>query len=71
MKRAVVAAAVLGLAAIGSAGPHPARAQVTDDVVKVGVLTDMSSLYRHLRITASVIRSFSFVFNRLFRSSGE
>ena len=44
MKRAVVAAAVLGLAAIGPAGTHPVRAQVTDDVVKVGVLTDMSSL---------------------------
>src|SRR5215213_541374 len=54
MKRAVVAAA-LGLAAIGSAGTHPARAQVTDDVVKVGVLTDMSSLYSDINGQGAVI----------------
>src|SRR5215218_2331252 len=45
MKRAVAAAIALALMAIGQAGPHPAWAQVTDDVVKIGVLTDMSSLY--------------------------
>src|SRR6478609_5645226 len=55
MKRAVVAAAVLGLATIGSAGPHPARAQVTDDVVKVGVLTDMSSLYSDINGQGAVV----------------
>ena len=55
MKRAVVAAAVLGLAAIGPAGTHPARAQVTDDVVKVGVLTDMSSLYSDINGQGAVV----------------
>ena len=55
MKRAVVAAAVLGLAAIGSAGTHPVRAQVTDDVVKVGVLTDMSSLYSDINGQGAVV----------------
>src|SRR4051795_488406 len=54
MKRAVVAA-VLGLMAIGSAGTHPARAQVTDDVVKVGVLTDMSSLYSDINGQGAVV----------------
>ena len=55
MKRAVVAAAALGLAAIGSAGSCPARAQVTDDVVKVGVLTDMSSLYSDINGQGAVV----------------
>ena len=55
MKRAVVAAAVLGLAAIGSAGSCPARAQLTDDVVKVGVLTDMSSLYSDINGQGAVV----------------
>ena len=55
MKRAVVAAAVLGLAAIGPAGTHPVRAQVTDDVVKVGVLTDMSSLYSDINGQGAVV----------------
>jgi branched-chain amino acid transport system substrate-binding protein len=54
MKRAVVAA-VLSLAAIGPAGPHPAWAQVTDDVVKVGVLTDMSSLYSDINGQGAVV----------------
>ena len=45
----------LGLAAIGSAGPHPARAQVTDDVVKIGVLTDMSSLYSDINGQGAVV----------------
>src|SRR3954467_15429786 len=36
----VVTVAALALAAIA-----PARAQLSDDVVKIGVLTDMSSLY--------------------------
>ncbi|MGD9615883.1 MAG: ABC transporter substrate-binding protein [Alphaproteobacteria bacterium] len=52
MKRAAVAAAALALAAIGLA---PARAQVTDDVVKVGVLTDMSSLYSDINGQGAVI----------------
>ena len=55
MKRAVVAAVGLALAAIGSAGPHPARAQVTDDVVKIGVLTDMSSLYSDINGQGAVV----------------
>ena len=55
MKRAVVAAVALGLMAIGSAGTHPARAQVTDDVVKVGVLTDMSSLYSDINGQGAVV----------------
>src|SRR3954454_17185714 len=54
MKRAVVAA-VLGLAAIASAGTDPARAQVSDDLVKVGVLTDMSSLYSDINGQGAVV----------------
>ena len=55
MKRAVVAAAGLALAAIGPAGTYPARAQVSDDVVKVGVLTDMSSLYSDINGQGAVV----------------
>src|SRR6478735_4827328 len=55
MKRSVVAAVALGLMVVGSAGPHPARAQVTDDVVKVGVLTDMSSLYSDINGQGAVV----------------
>src|SRR5689334_16280088 len=55
MKRAVAAAIALALMAIGQAGPHPARAQVTDDVVKVGVLTDMSSLYSDINGQGAVV----------------
>src|ERR1044071_8704636 len=55
MKRAVVAAIALVLAAVNSAGTHPARAQVTDDVVKVGVLTDMSSLYSDINGQGAVV----------------
>jgi branched-chain amino acid transport system substrate-binding protein len=51
---------VLGLAAAGclAAGclvPVGARAQISDDVVKIGVLTDMSSLYSDLAGPGSVI----------------
>ena len=38
--RVVVAAAAVAFAVVA-----PAQAQVSDDVVKIGVLTDMSSLY--------------------------
>jgi branched-chain amino acid transport system substrate-binding protein len=55
MKRVVVAAAGLALAAVGVAGTEPARAQVSDDVVKVGVLTDMSSLYSDINGQGAVI----------------
>src|SRR5437763_481964 len=41
MKRTVIAGAML----LGMAAFAPARAQLSDDVVKIGVLTDMSSLY--------------------------
>src|SRR3954468_8656258 len=51
----VVAAGALVLAAIGSAGTDPARAQVSDDVVKVGVLTDMSSLYSDINGPGAVV----------------
>ena len=50
MMRTVFAAGVLALAALA-----PARAQVTDDVVKVGVLTDMSSLYSDINGQGAVI----------------
>src|ERR1044072_5379181 len=53
MKRIVVAA--LALAAISSAGTPPARAQVSDDVVKIGVLTDMSSLYADINGPGAVV----------------
>src|SRR4051794_12482439 len=50
-----VAAGALTLAAIGSAGTHPARAQVSDNVVKIGVLTDMSSLYADINGPGAVV----------------
>ena len=50
MMRAVRAAALLGLVLVG-----PAYAQVTDDVVKIGVLTDMSSLYSDINGQGAVI----------------
>jgi len=40
----IAGAVALGLASLGLAS-QPARAQISDDVVKIGVLTDMSSLY--------------------------
>jgi branched-chain amino acid transport system substrate-binding protein len=46
----VLAAAALMLAAI-----VPARAQVSDDVVKIGVLTDMSSLYSDINGPGAVV----------------
>ena len=55
MKRSVVAAVALGLMVVGSAGTRPARAQVTDDVVKIGVLTDMSSLYSDINGQGAVV----------------
>jgi branched-chain amino acid transport system substrate-binding protein len=54
MKRVAVAAA-LALAAIGSAGTDPAWAQISDDVIKVGVLTDMSSLYSDINGPGAVV----------------
>jgi branched-chain amino acid transport system substrate-binding protein len=50
MVRTVLAAGLLALAALA-----PARAQVTDDVVKVGVLTDMSSLYSDINGQGAVV----------------
>jgi len=50
MMRAVRAAALLGLVFAG-----PAYAQVTDDVVKIGVLTDMSSLYSDINGQGAVV----------------
>jgi branched-chain amino acid transport system substrate-binding protein len=55
MKRAVLGVALLALAAIGQAGLGPARAQINDDVVKIGVLTDMSSLYSDINGQGAVI----------------
>src|ERR1051325_10272256 len=55
MTRAVVAVTALAMAVIGSSGTYPARAQVTDDVVKVGVLTDMSSLYSDINGQGAVV----------------
>src|ERR1043165_8221244 len=46
----VVAAAAMALAIVA-----PARAQVSDDVVKIGVLTDMSSLYSDMTGPAAVV----------------
>jgi branched-chain amino acid transport system substrate-binding protein len=50
MKRTLFAAALLALAAMS-----PAHAQLTDDVVKLGVLTDMSSLYSDINGPGAVI----------------
>jgi branched-chain amino acid transport system substrate-binding protein len=49
LKKAVIAAAVAAFAATG------AQAQVSDGVVKIGVLTDMSSLYSDLSGAGSVL----------------
>src|ERR1700748_1676526 len=48
---------VLGLAAAGrpAAGVAQAQVQISNDVVKIGVLTDMSSLYSDLGGQGSVI----------------
>src|SRR6476619_8167914 len=47
------AAFVAGLVALAVAAP--ATAQVTDDVVKIGVLTDMSSLYSDINGQGAVV----------------
>jgi len=49
LKRSLVAAAVAGLLTAGAA-----QAQVSDNVIKIGVLTDMSSLYTDLAGAGSV-----------------
>src|SRR5690349_25133824 len=43
------------VAAVALVAPAPAQAQVSDGVVKLGVLTDMSSLYADLSGQGSVI----------------
>jgi branched-chain amino acid transport system substrate-binding protein len=48
-------ARILGLAAVGCLAAGVAQAQISDDVVKIGVLTDMSSLYSDLAGPGSVI----------------
>ena len=50
LSRVVFSAAALALVAVGAA-----QAQVSDDVVKVGVLTDMSSLYSDINGPGAVI----------------
>src|ERR1044071_6056684 len=50
MMRTAFAALLLGLAAFA-----PAKAQVSDDVVKLGVLTDMSSLYSDINGPGAVV----------------
>ncbi|MET0346344.1 MAG: ABC transporter substrate-binding protein, partial [Casimicrobiaceae bacterium] len=49
LKRTLVAAAVAGLLTAGAA-----QAQVSDNLIKIGVLTDMSSLYTDLAGAGSV-----------------
>ncbi len=46
---------VLGLAAVGCLVAAAAQAQISDDVVKIGVLTDMSSLYADIGGKGSVV----------------
>ena len=43
------------MAAVGLIAPAPAQAQISDGVIKIGVLTDMSSLYADLSGQGSVI----------------
>ena len=43
------------MAAVGLLAPAPAQAQISDGVIKIGVLTDMSSLYADLSGQGSVI----------------
>jgi len=50
MMRAALAVGLLALAVLA-----PAQAQVTDDVVKIGVLTDMSSLYSDINGQGAVV----------------
>ena len=51
MVRAAFAAVLAALLALAA----PARAQVSDDVVKIGVLTDMSSLYSDINGQGAVV----------------
>ena len=53
MMRAAAAAMILTVAA--AAAPTPAGAQISDDVVKIGVLTDMSSLYSDINGPGAVV----------------
>jgi len=46
---------VLGMAAASCLAAGAARAQISDDVVKIGVLSDMSSLYSDIAGPGSVI----------------
>ena len=46
--KSLAATLIAGLAVVASGGV--ARAQISDDVVKIGVLTDMSSLYADAKI---------------------
>ena len=46
---------ILGLAAAGCLAASVAQAQISDDVVKIGVLSDMSSLYSDIGGPGSVI----------------
>jgi len=43
------------MAAVGLIAPAAAQAQISDGVIKIGVLTDMSSLYADLSGQGSVI----------------
>ena len=49
-KRSLLALAIAGSLALGTA-----QAQISDDVIKIGVLTDMSSLYTDLAGAGSVV----------------
>ena len=51
MKRSLLALAIAGAFAAGAA-----QAQISDNVVKIGVLSDMSSLYTDLAGAGSVAR---------------
>ena len=46
---------VITMAALGLVAAPPAQAQISDGVIKIGVLTDMSSLYADLSGQGSVI----------------
>ena len=55
MKRKVSALLVAGVLASLAAAPGVANAQVSDDVVKIGVLNDMSGLYADIAGPGSVL----------------
>src|SRR5499425_1747551 len=52
---AVLKRALVGLAVVAALGAGSACAQISDGIVKIGVLSDMSSLYTDLAGAGSIV----------------